>query len=105
MSAIHNLRRKLSPNSERSINSPIPPTMPATFLDLPSEPRNKIYEQLLVLQEPIDPWVDYNQRENLTPRLLRANKTVRREASSVLYALQFYMYPSLSRAMIQTQKY
>jgi hypothetical protein len=29
--------------------------MPATFLNLPSELHNKIYERLLELQEPIDP--------------------------------------------------
>ena len=57
--------------------------MSATFLDLPSELRNKIYEQLLVQQERINP---YNERESLTPGLLRANKTVYSEASSVLYA-------------------
>jgi hypothetical protein len=30
--------------------------------------------------------MDYNQRQELTPGLLRANKTVHREASSLLYA-------------------
>ncbi|XTI92297.1 hypothetical protein V2W45_1496829 [Cenococcum geophilum] len=44
--------------------------MSANFLSLPSELRNNIYEQLLVLQE----------------LLLRANKTVHLEASSMLYA-------------------
>jgi len=62
------------------------PNISTTFLDLPSELRNRIYEQVLVVQERIDPWVDYNQRQQLTIGLLRANKTVHSEASSVLYA-------------------
>jgi len=37
-------------------------------------------------QELTDPWIDYNQRQELTPGLLRANKTVHREASSLFYA-------------------
>ena len=36
-----------------------------------------------MLQERINP---YNKRESLTPRLLRANKTIYSEASSILYA-------------------
>ncbi|KAF2184522.1 hypothetical protein K469DRAFT_579299 [Zopfia rhizophila CBS 207.26] len=51
--------------------------MPTNFLSLPSEVRNDIYEQLLVLEDPIT---------SLTPGLLLANKTVHREASSLLYA-------------------
>jgi hypothetical protein len=34
----------------------------------------------------IDPWVDYKQRQKFTPGLLRANKTIHREASSPFYA-------------------
>jgi hypothetical protein len=63
--------------------------MSANFLSLPSELRNKIYEQLLVLQEPIacstHPWRWYSPRA-LHPELLLANKTIHREASSLLYA-------------------
>jgi len=60
--------------------------MPANFLNLPSELRNRVYELCLLHQEPIHPWMDYNHRQELTPGLLRANKTVHREASSLLYA-------------------
>jgi hypothetical protein len=60
--------------------------MATTFLKLPSELRNRVYELCLLYQEPLDPWTNYNQRLELTPGLLRANKTVHREASSLLYA-------------------
>jgi len=59
---------------------------PASFLSLPSELRNGIYELILLHQEPIDPWVNYIRRQELTPGLLRANKAVHREASSLFYA-------------------
>jgi hypothetical protein len=60
--------------------------MSTNFLSLPSELRNKIYEQLVVHQEPINPCILYNGRYGLTPGLLRVNKTVHREATSLLYA-------------------
>jgi hypothetical protein len=64
--------------------------MSTNFLSLPSELRNNIYEQLLVLQEPIvrptRPWSWYSPLRALHPELLLANKTVHREASSLLYA-------------------
>jgi hypothetical protein len=60
--------------------------MSANFLKLPSELRNRVYELCLLHQEPINPWVDYVQRQELTPGLLRANKTIHREASSLFYA-------------------
>jgi hypothetical protein len=64
--------------------------MSTNFLSLPSELRNNIYEQLLVLREPIasptNPWLRQSQVQALTPGLLRANKTVHLEASSMLYA-------------------
>jgi hypothetical protein len=64
--------------------------MSANFLSLPSELRKNIYEQLLVLQEPvaspINPWLRQSQFRALTPGFLRANKVVHLEASSILYA-------------------
>src|SRR5436190_16020525 len=60
--------------------------MPPNFFSLPGELRNRIYELRLVHQEPIYPWTDYNPRLGLTLALLRANKTVHREASSLFYA-------------------
>ena len=59
--------------------------MSANFLKLPSELRNRVYELCLLHHEPIIPWGYFNQRRGLTPELLRANKTVYREASSLLY--------------------
>jgi hypothetical protein len=56
--------------------------MPPNFFSLPA---NFAYELRLVHQEPIDPWVNYNRRQKLTPALLRANKTVHREAGSLFY--------------------
>lgn len=60
--------------------------MLSNFFSLPREIRDQIYELVLLHQERIDPWVDGNRRQNLTPELLRANKAVHREASSLLYA-------------------
>jgi hypothetical protein len=60
--------------------------MSANFLKLPSELRNRIYRLCLLLQEPIDPWINYSRQRNLVPELLRTNRTVYREANSLLYA-------------------
>ncbi|KAL2066970.1 hypothetical protein VTL71DRAFT_1394 [Oculimacula yallundae] len=59
--------------------------MSANFLTLPRELRDKIYELCLLSEEPINPWIDFNPRQELTPGLLRTNKTVHTEASSLLY--------------------
>jgi hypothetical protein len=55
------------------------------FLSLPGELRNKIYAQVLVLEESIDPW-SWSQKLALNPTLLCANKAISLEASSLLYA-------------------
>jgi hypothetical protein len=63
--------------------------MPTNLLSLPSEIRNNIYEQLLVLQEPVYPFYPWFRLTNLgalTPGLLLVNKTIHRETSSLLYA-------------------
>ncbi|KAL8748246.1 MAG: hypothetical protein Q9184_007470 [Pyrenodesmia sp. 2 TL-2023] len=60
--------------------------MSSNFFSLPREIRDQIYEPVLLHREPIDPWVDYNGHQKLTPGLLRANKAVHREASSLFYA-------------------
>ncbi|KAH7359749.1 hypothetical protein BKA66DRAFT_445259 [Pyrenochaeta sp. MPI-SDFR-AT-0127] len=61
--------------------------MPTNFLSLPSEIRNNIYERLLVLQEPIEfRYSKFERLQNLTPELLLVNKTIYREASSLMYA-------------------
>jgi hypothetical protein len=55
-------------------------------LNLPSELRNKIFELVLVRQAPIPPWNDWDRLEEFTVGLLRANRTVLSEASSIFYA-------------------
>ncbi|KAI4199390.1 MAG: hypothetical protein LQ348_001890 [Seirophora lacunosa] len=59
--------------------------MSSNFFGLPREIRDQIYELVLLHQEPIDPWVDYNRPQKLNPELLRANMTVHREAGSTFY--------------------
>jgi hypothetical protein len=44
-----------------------------------------IYKQLVICQEPIDPW-NWSPQYDLTPGLLRVSKAVHREASSLFYA-------------------
>lgn len=73
-------------SSKCNVCNPTTTDTPASFLSLPSELRNGIYELILLHEEPIDPWFDYNRRQKLTPGLLRANKAVHREASSLFYA-------------------
>ena len=60
--------------------------MSTNFLAHPRELRDRIYELCLLYQEIVNPWMDYSQRQKLTRGLLRANKTVHREASSLLYS-------------------
>ena len=60
--------------------------MSSKFFSLPREIRDQIYELVLLHQELIDPWADYDQRQKLTPKLLHVNKTIRHEASSLFYS-------------------
>jgi len=60
--------------------------MSANFFSLPRELRDRIYELVLLHQEPIDPWLDYDRRQKLTLELLHVSKTIHREASSLFYA-------------------
>jgi hypothetical protein len=59
--------------------------MSANFLKLPRELRDRVYELCLSDQEPMNPWYA-PIRQELSPGLLRTNKTVHHEASSLLYA-------------------
>ena len=74
------------------------------FFNLPAEIRLQIYEELLVLSEPIifppyRPFFPY-QRYGLCPSLLRTNKGVHREASPMLYSRNCFEFsePTPSRA-------
>ncbi|KAH8774772.1 hypothetical protein F5883DRAFT_412127 [Diaporthe sp. PMI_573] len=58
---------------------------PASFLSLPSELRNEIYELILLHDEPVDPCAEYDRQQKFTPGLLRANKVVNGEASPLFY--------------------
>jgi hypothetical protein len=60
--------------------------MVANFLDLPGELRNRIYKLCLLHKEPLALWTGFNQRHELCPSILRANKTLHHEASSLFYA-------------------
>ncbi|KAF2441479.1 hypothetical protein P171DRAFT_487940 [Karstenula rhodostoma CBS 690.94] len=70
--------------------------MPTSFLHLPSEIRNDIYEQLLVLEDTIPcletPWKITSPTGAITTGLLLANKTVSREAISILYAQNHFNF-------------
>lgn len=67
--------------------------MPANFLNLPSELRNRIYELCLLKREPI--WIRSHEHDKLAIPLFCVNKTVHAEASSFFYAQnQFVFYHS-----------
>ncbi|KAH0425483.1 hypothetical protein CcaCcLH18_10942 [Colletotrichum camelliae] len=55
------------------------------ILDLAGELRNKIYELVLLVELPVDPWSWPERTRNITPGLLRVNKTIHDEARSILY--------------------
>lgn len=57
----------------------------ASFLSIPGEVRNNIYKLILLDQDPIDPRLRYDEQQKLTPGLLRVNKVVHDEASSLFY--------------------
>jgi hypothetical protein len=58
--------------------------MPTSFMDLSGELHNRIYELVLVMKRPIQSWQGHWQkRHNL--EILRANKIIHREASSIFY--------------------
>lgn len=71
--------------------------MSTNFLSLPGELSNKIYNHLLVREEPIDPWGDHGLELNLC----LANKTIHRETESVLYGQNsFDLSSSNSRLLV-----
>ncbi|CVL08903.1 uncharacterized protein FMAN_16264 [Fusarium mangiferae] len=55
-----------------------------SFLSLPGELRNTIYEIILLQSEPIDPWLRYGLQ--VTTELFYVSKTVHREASLLFYS-------------------
>lgn len=71
---------------ERSINGLTNSDMSSNFFSLPRELRDRIYELVLLQQELIDPWMLQNLQQKLNPELLHVNKTIHREASSLIYA-------------------
>ncbi|KAK0124552.1 hypothetical protein ONS95_009500 [Cadophora gregata] len=61
-----------------------------SFLDLPSEIRNSVYELCLLQQSPINPFDEYYPGSGLTPGVLRVNRQIYREASSFMYAQNIF---------------
>lgn len=72
--------------SEQSITSLTNNDMSSNFFSLPRELRDQIYELVLLHRELINPSPESDLRQKLTPKLLRVNKTIHREASSLFYA-------------------
>lgn len=69
---------------------------PASFLSLPGEVRNGIYELVLLDQNPIDPWFGYDRQQKYTLGLFRASKVVHDEASSLFYSQNRFDFTSAS---------
>lgn len=67
--------------------------MLTNFFSLPRELRDQIYELVLLQQEPVDPG---DRLQNLTPGLLRANKAVHLEASSLFYAQNRFDFTTMN---------
>ena len=74
------------------------------LFDIPCEIRLKIYSELLVLSEPIVFLAEYfspslplfwSQRGGLCPALLRVNKRIYHEASTLLYSNNNFRFPNL----------
>ncbi|KAM7212527.1 hypothetical protein V8F06_012108 [Rhypophila decipiens] len=63
-----------------------------SFLSLPSELRNIIYELVVLWEEPISPWSWYDRQ--FTPGLLCTNKVIHPEASSLLYSQNHFDFTS-----------
>ncbi|SPJ74501.1 uncharacterized protein FTOL_04232 [Fusarium torulosum] len=57
---------------------------PTSFLCLPGELRNAIYEIILLQSEPIDPWLGCGSQ--VPAGLFRVSKTVHREATLLFYS-------------------
>ncbi|KAH6652794.1 hypothetical protein BKA67DRAFT_301437 [Truncatella angustata] len=60
------------------------------FLSLPRELRDQIYGLCLLREEPFDPWMGYDLRQELTIGLFRVSKTVHHETSSLFYTLNHF---------------
>jgi hypothetical protein len=72
--------------------------MSTNFLSLPSELRNRIYELCLVWEEPINPCMDYfYSGQEVSPTLLRANKTIHREARPLFYGQNCFDFTMITR--------
>jgi len=66
--------------------------MSFSFLSLPGELRNQIYQLVILDSKPIDPWsIGFNQ---LTPGLFRANKTIHHEATPLFYLRNCFDFTS-----------
>ncbi|KAK8016088.1 hypothetical protein PG993_014277 [Apiospora rasikravindrae] len=68
----------------------------STFLSLPRELRDQIYELCLLHPEPFDPWSSYGQLHELTLGLFRLNKAIHTEACSLFYAHNHFDFTSVT---------
>ena len=73
-------------------------SIPANFLNLPSELRNTIYELCLVPKRPLKPW-DTTQKKPAAS-LLRVNRAVHREARFVFYGQNRFDFSSTPPARV-----
>jgi hypothetical protein len=108
LQALQNERPNL-PYLYKNVSSSPPPPSPSrvsslSFFEFVIEIRLKIYSELLIHSEPIVFVADYgppspplfrNQRAGLCPALLRANKKVYSEASSLLYSNNRFRFPDI----------
>ena len=79
--------------------------MPTTFLSLPSELRNYIYEVLLVDESRVCVGGKHHRnihKNGLTPGLLATNREVHRETASMLYARNHFDFVSCSHSELVT---
>lgn len=70
----------------------------ASFLGLPSELRNMIYKELLVLDSPID----YMFGLSLSTAILYTNRLINRESSWILYAENCFDFAGLDHARVSS---
>lgn len=89
----------LNPTANDASCSPTTTEMSANFLSLPRELRDQIYAYVLVDQDYIDIGIGYYPRP-FSPPLLRTNKTIHREATSLLYTHNRFNFTGCDPALV-----
>lgn len=75
--------------------------MPSSFLSLPSELRNKIYELVLCDQHCIYPWRD-GEKHVPSVEILYTNKLIYKEASFLLYRQNRFSFAEVDTSLLGT---